>query len=185
MKKHLLLILATALSMTIAAQDLQKAKTMTAIRLFGDKDDLASVLTIVPAGSYVDIVNSDTTSGYILVLFDDQQGYVQASKLNYNLTSEEINKATVPVQTSVENRPAPASRYDRLMMKYGAPLGKLLYQNKIWKGISSDMVLDSWGKPLKINLTYNDNTRDEEWIYSKKWLLFRDNVLVDWGPVRY
>jgi hypothetical protein len=185
MKKHLLLILTIALSLTVSAQDLQKAKATSAIRLFGDKDDLASVLTIIPAGSYVDIVNPDTTSGYILVLYNDQQGFAQAGKLNFNLTKDEINKATIPVQTSVENRPAPASRYDRLMMKYGSPIGKLLYQNKIWKGISSDMVLDSWGKPLKINLTYNDNTREEEWIYSKKWLLFRDNVLVNWGPVKY
>jgi hypothetical protein len=185
MKNYLLLIVTIMLSLTVSAQDLQKAKTTSAIRLFGDKDDLASVLTIIPAGSYVDIVNPDTTSGYMLVLFNDQQGFAQARQLNFNLTREEINKTTIPVETSVQSRPAPASRYDRLIMKYGSQLGKLLYQNKIWKGISSDMALDSWGKPLKINLTYNDNTREEEWIYSKKWLLFRDNVLVSWGPVKY
>ena len=183
MKKQIFLILTMALSLTVFGQDLQKAKTTSAIRLFGDKDDLTSVLSIIPAGSIVEIVRPDTTAGYVLVLFDDQQGYVEAAKLDYNLTQDEIDKASAPVQTTVQSAPVPANRYDMLIMKYGTPLGKLLYEHKIWKGLNTDMVTDSWGKPVKINITYNDSSKEEEWIYSKKWLLFRDNVLVSWGPV--
>ncbi|MCK7535019.1 MAG: hypothetical protein MZV63_30530 [Marinilabiliales bacterium] len=41
------------------------------------------------------------------------------------------------------------------------------------KGVTSEMAVDSWGKPKQINRMYVDQSVDEEWIYSKKWLYFR------------
>ena len=43
---------------------------------------------------------------------------------------------------------------------------------------------DSWGKPKQINRMYVDQSVDEEWIYSKKWLYFRDGILIEWGAVK-
>ncbi len=71
-----------------------------------------------------------------------------------------------------------------LTMKYGNDIGKRLYQHKVWKGINADMARDSWGKAKQINRMYVDQSVDEEWIYSQKWLYFRDNILIEWGPVK-
>jgi hypothetical protein len=46
------------------------------------------------------------------------------------------------------------------------------------------MARDSWGKPKQINKMYVDRGVEEEWIYSQKYLYFRDGVLVEWGPVK-
>ena len=54
---------------------------------------------------------------------------------------------------------------------------------KIWKGMSAEMVRDSWGSPSKINRVIGNNVR-EEWVYRNTWLFIENNTLVDWGPVK-
>jgi hypothetical protein len=57
-----------------------------------------------------------------------------------------------------------------------------LNAGKIWKGMSSEMVKDSWGKAEKVNRVINGNVINEEWIYKNSWLYFENNTLVEWGP---
>ena len=59
-----------------------------------------------------------------------------------------------------------------------------LIAGKIWKGMTSEMVRDSWGKPLKINRVINSNTIQEESIYNNTWLYIENDTLTDWGPTR-
>ena len=56
-----------------------------------------------------------------------------------------------------------------------------LITGKIWKGMSSEMVRDSWGRPIKINRVISGNTIKEEWIYKNTWLFLKDDYLVEWG----
>lgn len=178
MKTRLLFIFAFLISVSLSAQNNQTATATSAIRLFEDKDDLTSVLTIVPKDSTVEIVRND--GDYLLVNYGDFQGYV----LSNNVSLGQNIVTTVPAQTAAQQRQAPLNRYDRLIAKYGYPLGKLLYQHKVWKGLNTEMVTDSWGQPTKVNRTYSDNNVEEEWIYAKKWLYFRNDILVNWGPVK-
>jgi hypothetical protein len=59
-----------------------------------------------------------------------------------------------------------------------------LIAGKIWKGMTGEMVRDSWGKPSKINRVISSNTIKEEWIYRSTWLYIEDDVLMTWGPVQ-
>ena len=92
----------------------------------------------------------------------------------------------MPAQPTPDNqyRQVPTERYQALSEKYGADLGLKIYQHKVWKGITSEMARDSWGKPVQINRMYVDTSVDEEWIYTKSYLYFRDGVLIEWGPVK-
>jgi hypothetical protein len=58
-----------------------------------------------------------------------------------------------------------------------------LATGKIWRGMSADMVRDSWGAPLKINRAIGEIVK-EEWIYKNSWLYIENNTLVEWGPIR-
>lgn len=219
-------MLILSMGITISAQNFPKATTKGAVRLFGDKDDLTSVITIIPAGSTVEVVTADSV--YTRVLFDGSDGFVLSDRLepakqvlNAAPARAAYEPAAGQATTGQAQKPQPqqpvyqqpqepsyqqpgqprqtqpqqqareqeytasyTERYEILVSKYGADIGKRLYQHKVWKGINSDMARDSWGKPVQINRTYVDRSVDEEWIYSKKYLYFRDGILIDWGPVK-
>jgi hypothetical protein len=201
MKKMIASMLVLFMGITISAQVLPKATTKGAVRLFGDKDDLTSVLLIIPDGSTVDVVKPDSV--FTRVLFEGADGFVKSDRLvtarlvlndeparaSYEAVSDQPAVWQQQQQQSQQQAVTPeyfdpADRYEMLANKYGTDIGKRLYQHKVWKGVNSDMARDSWGKPVQINRMYVDQSVDEEWIYSKKYLYFRDGVLIEWGPVK-
>ena len=195
MKKAILFVLVLFTGLVLTAQDLQKLATKGAVRLFADKDDLTSVIQILPEGTVVEAVKADTA--FTLIRIDGIEGYVSSDKLTAALPvvatkQPAVEPAWQPAQEAapvraepdVQSRQIPTERFQALIDKYGTDMAKRLYQHKVWKGISSEMARDSWGKPKQINRMYVDRSVDEEWIYSSKYLYFRDGVLVEWGPVK-
>lgn len=180
------------MGITVSAQELQKASIKGTARLFSDKDDITSVIQLIPEGSTVEVIKPDSL--YSLVRFGNLEGYVKSDRLGALLPIAVAAVAPVdqPVdaaqsqqpQVAVEPAGQPVDRYDALVAKYGDDIGKRLYQHKVWKGVTADMAIDSWGKPEQINRMFVDQSVDEEWIYSKKYLYFRDNILIEWGPVK-
>jgi len=169
---------------SVSGQDLQRATTSGAVRLFGDKDDLTSVIMLIPAGSTVEIIKADIE--YSLIRYDNSEGYVKSDKLAPQNVPDSPTPLVSQESLAASQTPLaayqPADRFEMLTMKYGSTLGKSLYQHKIWKGATEEMARDSWGKPKQINRTYVDQSVEEEWIYTKKWLYFRDGVVIEWGP---
>jgi hypothetical protein len=212
MKKMIASMLVLFMGIAVIAQDLPKATTKGAVRLFGDKDDLTSVITIIPDGSTVEVVTPDSV--FTRILFDGADGFVKSDRLEAakrvlnaaparaeQLAAEQpaawqqqqqqqpqqaqqAQEAHTQQQAGEQEYYAPEDRYEMLVNKYGTDIGKRLYQHKVWKGVNSDMARDSWGKPIQINRMYVDQSVDEEWIYSRKYLYFRDGILIEWGPVK-
>jgi hypothetical protein len=162
--------------------------TMTsASRLFKSPEDLTSVIIVIPKGSQVTVLESDST--YLKVSFEENVGYIYRKHA-------EIDKSTVPVTEPVKNQTTvvqenqsnqpqqDVSRFSYLESKYGTSLAARINSGKIWKGMNSEMVKDSWGRPDKINREISGNNIKEEWIYKSTWLYMENNTLVDWGPVR-
>jgi hypothetical protein len=164
------------------------ATLKSASRLFGDKNDLTSVILIIPSGSVVEVLDSDST--YLHVVFDENEGYIFSRHAVINETTpaaEPVVKVVEQVQVIREKQAAPQkeeSRFTFLENKYGTSMASKLISGKIWKGMSSEMVSDSWGSPIKINRVINGNTVKEEWIYKNTWLFIKDDYLVEWGPVK-
>lgn len=203
MKKAILFVFVLFASLSLTAQDLQKLATKGAVRLFSDKDDLTSVIQILPEGTIVEAVKADTA--FTLIRLGEIEGYVKSDRLTAalpvvttdqpleepagRLAYEPVDQpaqAAAPVYTIPDQQQGqiPTERFQALIDKYGMDLARKIYQHKVWKGISSGMARDSWGKPRQINKMYVDRVVEEEWIYSSKYLYFRDGVLVEWGPVK-
>ena len=191
MKKMIVTLLVLIAGTAIFAQDLNKATTKGAVRLFGDKDDLTSVIVLIPDGSTVDIIKADSV--FTKVRYNEQEGYVRSDRLGRFVPVLSPAPLNPPVQAAEPQQPSPDTEaydqppvdwYEVLATKYGDDIGKRLYQHKVWKGITSDMARDSWGKPKQINRMYVDQNVEEEWIYTTKYLYFRDGILIDWGPVK-
>ncbi len=79
MKKIIASLSLLFMGIALIAQDLPKATIKGSPRLFGDKDDLTSVIMIIPEGSTVEVVALDSL--FTLVRFDGTEGYVKSEKL--------------------------------------------------------------------------------------------------------
>jgi hypothetical protein len=160
------------------------AKLKTSSRLFAAKDDLTSVILIIPTDSVVKVLDSDST--YYHVVYQDNEGYIfkrhavlDATSVNVqqNIQQQPSVQETQPVQEQQQDR------YSYLENKYGTNMANRLIAGKIWKGMNSDMVKDSWGNAEKINRVVSNNIIKEEWIFRNTWLYFENNTLLEWGPV--
>jgi hypothetical protein len=165
-------------------QDQQLTATLkSASRLFGDKEDLTSVIVIIPAGSVVNVLATDSI--YLKVSFDENEGYIFKRDAIIN-TTQVVPQSTVKQENAKQNEEPVdekrVSRFTWLENKYGTSMAARLIAGKIWKGMSAEMVKDSWGAPLKINRVIGDIVK-EEWIYKNSWLFIENNTLIEWGPV--
>jgi hypothetical protein len=171
-------------------QDQPVTATVTsATRLFGDKYDLTSVITLIPADSVVEVLDSDST--YYTVAFGEFEGFIYKRHAVINKTPVRTNPVSYQLQAQTQHeqeqeqiQPPQISRFSYLENKYGTSMAARLNAGKIWKGMTAEMVKDSWGTPQKINRVINANLVKEEWIYRNTWLYIENNILVEWGPIR-
>lgn len=75
----------------------RKGVTMGALRLFGEKDDLTTVIVIVPNGSEVEIIATD--EDYLLVRYDDFTGFLIADKVKLITAADTTQQQAVQQQT--------------------------------------------------------------------------------------
>ena len=169
-----------------ASQNVVATATLkSASRLFATKDDLTSVILIIPADSVVMVLDSDNT--YFHVVFEENEGYIfkrQAVLDKIPVANQQTVQSQPAVQETQPVQEQNQSRFSYLENKYGSNLAARLMAGKIWKGMNSEMVSDSWGTAEKINRVISGNVIKEEWIFKNTWLYFENNTLIEWGPVR-
>lgn len=170
---------------TAGQNDTVTATLKSSTRLFGTKDDLTTVITIIPSGSVVSILDSDST--YFHALFEEDEGYIYKRDAVINKPEQKPSKTIVYEEVSSQSQQTQkqqVSRFSFLESKYGTNMASRLVAGKIWKGMNAEMVTDSWGRPKNINRVVSGNLIKEEWSYKNTWLYFENNTLVDWGPVK-
>lgn len=157
--------------------------TKGGVRFYKEKDDLTSVIRIIPAKTEVVIISNQ--GDYLQVKDGEDIGYVETSKIT-------VNQATPPVQQQVVQQQVvqqevvqqqPDNRMTYLENKYGKSIAARIYAGKIWKGMTTDMVKDAWGEPDKINKVVVQSAQMEEFRYRSTWLLMEKGVLKEWGPI--
>jgi hypothetical protein len=158
------------------------ATLKSASRLFATRDDLTSVILIIPVDSVVDVLGSD--SSYLHVVYQDNEGYI--FKRQAKMDKMPVSNIT-PQSSAVQGSRQVSSGQDRftyLENKYGTNIATRLISGKIWKGMDAEMVNDSWGTASKINRIISGNIVKEEWIFRNTWLYFENNILLEWGSVK-
>lgn len=172
-------------------QDNQLTATLkSSTRLFGEEDDLTTVIMIIPSGSVVDVLGSD--SAYYHVVFEDNEGFILKRHATLNLAPEKNAPVARPsgqvrndhYQEAQPEKSQRISRFEYLERKYGSNLASRIMQGKIWLGMTAEMVKDSWGSPQKINRVISGNLVKEDWVYNNTWLHIENNILTQWGPVK-
>lgn len=174
----------------IFLQDQTTATLKSASRLFSDKNDLTSVLLIIPSGDTVRVLDYDDT--FLHVLYEEYEGFIMTRHATLNkpqikpsvtgVKDKPVSVSEIPRQVQ-QRQQVEGSRYSYLTNKYGPNVASRLYEGKIWKGMTAEMVKDSWGNPRKINRVISGNNTKEEWIYSNTWLYIQNDRLLEWGPL--
>lgn len=181
----------------IQQQQPKKGVTKGALRLFGEKNDLTTVILLVPNGAEVEIIATD--EDYLLVRYEDYTGFLVADKVQTVALADTVQQQVVQqqaVQQQVlkqevvqkqaaqqEYRMNAGNRMTYLEHKYGKDIATRIYEGKIWKGMTTAMVSDAWGEPDRTNRVVVNNIVKEEWIYRSTWLLMEQGKLTEWGPV--
>jgi hypothetical protein len=190
MKKLLLSLVVILSSGLIIAQTVTQTATLKmSSRLFETKNDLTTVILVVPKGSVVTLLDSDST--YLHVIYEEDEGYIFRRHADINAATPAPAVAEEPAvqpQQQPDQQAQPqqeeVSRFTYLENKYGKNVAAKLMSGKIWKGMGSEMIEDSWGAPKKINRVISGNIVKEEWIYKNTWLYIENDILRQWGPIR-
>jgi len=94
---------------------------------------------------------------------------------NYNEQIAELDKSIIECNESIV-----ITKLDKLTKKYGKDIALMISSGKIWKGMTIEMLRDSWGKPDKVNedtFSYGTFTQLK---YGDIEFFFRDKKLIDW-----
>ena len=152
--------------------------TSSGCRLYSDIGNLSSVITILPADTRVFIV--DIMDEYYFIKTKANQGFIKKSKINpdqnyIDKPPEFLNQAGTYNGAS--------GKLEHLRKTYGWETAKKIFDHKIWRNMTANMVEDSWGRPNQINRRINSGQVKEEWFYPSTYLIFINGKLTDWGPV--
>ncbi len=72
------------------------------------------------------------------------------------------------------------SQRDLYILKYGKEDGEQIAMGRIWKGMTEEMMVDSWGEPDKKNTDKFSYGTFTQYTYGDITYFFRDNKLIDW-----
>lgn len=162
------------------------ATLKNASRLFEIRDDLTSVITVLPAGTKVILLDSDST--YYTVEYENYQGFIMKNHLTPDeLTTTKVNPPVENRNSYSSSKPATSERQTRISYledRYGRSAASGINAGKIWKGMTPEMVRDSWGSPHRLSRIVNGNETKEEWTFKNTTLYFEKGVLINWGPAK-
>jgi hypothetical protein len=138
-----------------------------------------SVTLISFDGEYY-YAESDGQTGYIYYPYlDDTRGLEEFKSFWRNRT-----KALRAREASEENRQKRDDRLERLTEKYGNEYARLIIANKLKMGMTSEMVIESIGRPKDKNVSHYSSGIHEQSVYIDKYVYLENGVLTAWQEER-
>ncbi len=154
------------------------AVTFSGCRLYSDMGNLSSVISIIPAETRIFIV--DIMDEYYYIKTEVNQGFVKKSKIKPDQSFIEKPPEFLNQQDTATGI---SDKYEYLRKKYGWEIAQKIFDHKIWRNMTTNMVEDSWGRPSQIDRRISSGQVKEEWFYPSTYLIFLNDKLIDWGPV--
>ncbi|NQU81179.1 MAG: hypothetical protein HQ543_06640 [Bacteroidetes bacterium] len=152
--------------------------TSSGCRLYSDIGNLSSVITIISVDTRIFIV--DIMDEYYYIKTENNQGFVKRSKIK---PDQSFFEKQPEVKTQQDTATRFSNKLEYLRYTYGWETAQKIFDHKIWRNMTTNMVEDSWGRPDKINRRINSGRVKEEWYYPSTYLIFINEKLADWGPV--
>jgi len=123
----------------------------------------------MPANQRVVVLGYDSISDHYKVKYQSYIGWGAA--FQFKASSAEYDKR---IQ---ENK----MRVNELNKKYGSEIAQKVLDEKIWIGMTTDMAIESWGKPSETNRDVGSWGVHEQWVYGDGvYLYFENGKLTSW-----
>lgn len=100
---------------------------------------------------------------------------LQSQKENLRSSLENLEKKRDSLKNKLQ-----VEQLSLYKMKYGKEIGERVYNNRIWKGMTREMLRDSWGEPDSLNESKKDWGTFSQWHYGEITFFFRDGELFEW-----
>jgi hypothetical protein len=111
------------------------------------------------------------------------------SELDSLLTlKSELTEQKLKLKNEIENLSDKAAeleseltlaKRDLYVAKYGKEAGNNVALGRVWKGMTEEMLRDSWGKPDKIEKNVENWGVFTQWYYGDVTYFFRDGILTE------
>jgi hypothetical protein len=150
--------------------------------LLYEKPDGGKSKSQIRTGNKVNVI--EVLENYYKVYFESDSGYVNKTGFKSAKQIEQENNSINQQQIAEEER---IKRYEKqreieliekrtnLIKKYGEKIGQKIFQEEIWIGMTSEMVIDSQGRPKDINKTVGSWGVHEQWVYENNTYLYLEN----------
>jgi hypothetical protein len=150
--------------------------------LLYEKPDGGKSKSQIRTGNKVNVI--EVLENYYKVYFESDSGYVNKAGFKSVKQIEQENNSINQQQIAEEER---IKRYEKqreielvekrtnLIKKYGEKIGRKIFQEEIWIGMTSEMVIDSQGRPKDINKTVGSWGVHEQWVYENNTYLYLEN----------
>ena len=149
------------------------------IKVLDYKDDYILAVSTPDTGwiNKMNITQNDELKGFVeykLYLVDSTQKSINETLLKIEqeaMQKEKSNKDSLSVSLNIK-------RKQEIFKKYEKAVANKLYAGKVWFGMTKEMAQDSWGTPIKKNISESNTLKNEEWIYlNDKYLYFKNGKL--------
>jgi hypothetical protein len=150
--------------------------------LLYEKPDGGKPKSQIRTGNKVNVI--EVLENYYKVYFESDSGYVNKAGFKSVKQIEQENNSINQQQIAEQER---IKRYEKqreieleekrtnLIKKYGEKIGQKIFQEEIWIGMTSEMVIDSQGRPKDINKTVGSWGVHEQWVYENNTYLYLEN----------
>ena len=128
----------------------------------------------------------------ITLIFLSQNSFAQIKEnnpSNIKLTKEQLIKKNAKTKHQIDSLKIVLKNLDAnlkkhykalYVLKYGKKKGTRVSYGNVWKGMTEDMLKDSWGKPDKKNTIKRKWGVFTQWYYGDITYFFKNGKLIEW-----
>lgn len=109
---------------------------------------------------------------------------VEQIRKNDSIADAMLKLAKLPMQQAEAKRKADYQKYlsarkVKFHEKYGKEIGEKIANQRIWIGMTEEMLLESWGKPEDINQTVTRYRTHKQYVYGSGQYVYVENGIVE------
>lgn len=98
-------------------------------------------------------------------------------RINDSIADAMLKKIKADNKARIENNLQ--ERREKFIKKYGPEIGEKISKRNIWIGMTEEMLIDSWGRPEKVNNTVTRYGTRKQYVYSSSQYVYVENGMVD------